>query len=117
MKTKELVIMALFAAIGAALHSIIPPFLGGMKPDMMLIMMFMGILLFPRVQNVLVIGIVTGIISALTTAFPAGQIPNIIDKPVSAFLFFSLFLLFRKSRKTGAAAVLTVIGTDRKSVV
>lgn len=46
MKTKELVIMALFAAIGAALHSIIPPFLGGMKPDMMLIMMFMGILLF-----------------------------------------------------------------------
>ena len=35
MKTKELVIMALFAAIGAALHSIIPPFLGGMKPDMM----------------------------------------------------------------------------------
>lgn len=26
MKTKELVIMALFAAIGAALHSIIPPF-------------------------------------------------------------------------------------------
>ncbi len=51
MKTKELVIMALFAAIGAALHSIIPPFLGGMKPDMMLIMMFMGILLFPRVQK------------------------------------------------------------------
>lgn len=42
MKTKELVIMALFAAIGAALHSIIPPFLGGMKPDMMLIMMFMA---------------------------------------------------------------------------
>ncbi|MBV5121123.1 tryptophan transporter [Bacillus halotolerans] len=111
MKTKELVIMALFAAIGAALHSIIPPFLGGMKPDMMLIMMFMGILLFPRVQNVLVIGIVTGIISALSTAFPAGQIPNIIDKPVSAFLFFFLFLLVRKSQKTASAAVLTVIGT------
>lgn len=91
--------------------------LGGMKPDMMLIMMFMGILLFPRVQNVLVIGIVTGIISALTTAFPAGQIPNIIDKPVSAFLFFSLFLLFRKSRKTGAAAVLTVIGTILSGIV
>ena len=57
MKTKELVIMALFAAIGAVLHSIMPPVLFGMKPDMMLVMMFMGILLFPRVQNVLMIGI------------------------------------------------------------
>ncbi|XYY60229.1 tryptophan transporter [Bacillus velezensis] len=47
MKTKELVIMALFAAIGAVLHSIMPPVLFGMKPDMMLVMMFMGILLFP----------------------------------------------------------------------
>lgn len=71
----------------------------------------------PRVQNVLVIGIVTGIISALTTAFPAGQIPNIIDKPVSAFLFFILFLLFRKSQKTGAAAVLTAIGTILSGIV
>ncbi|MCY8486656.1 tryptophan transporter [Bacillus atrophaeus] len=111
MKTKELVIMALFAAIGAALHSIIPPFLGGMKPDMMLIMMFMAILLFPRVQNVLLIGIVTGLISALTTAFPGGQLPNIIDKPVSAFLFFTLFLVFRKSQKTSSCAILTAIGT------
>ena len=52
MKTKELVAMALFVAIGAALHAVIPPFFYGMKPDMMLIMMFMGILLFPRLQNV-----------------------------------------------------------------
>ncbi|MCI3987955.1 tryptophan transporter, partial [Bacillus vallismortis] len=79
---------------------------GGMKRDLMLVMMFLGVLLFPRVQNVLTIGIVTGIISALTTAFTAGQIPNIIDKPVSAFLFFTLFLMCRKSKKTGAAAVL-----------
>ena len=47
-----------------------------MKPDMMLIMMFMGILLFPRLQNVLVIGAVTGVISALTTAFPGDSCPT-----------------------------------------
>ncbi|WP_339072888.1 tryptophan transporter [Bacillus velezensis] len=109
MKTKELVIMALFAAIGAVLHSIMPPVLFGMKPDMMLVMMFMGILLFPRVQNVLMIGIVTGIISALTTSFPGGQLPNIIEKPVTAFLFLALALLVKKSVK--AAAVITIAGT------
>nr|WGE01018.1 tryptophan transporter [Bacillus velezensis] len=111
MKTKELVIMALFAAIGAVLHSIMPPVLFGMKPDMMLVMMFMGILLFPRVQNVLMIGIVTGIISALTTSFPGGQLPNIIEKPVTAFLFLALALLVKKSVKTAAAAVITIAGT------
>ncbi|KXZ20819.1 tryptophan transporter [Bacillus nakamurai] len=111
MKTKELVIMALFAAIGAVLHSVMPPVLFGMKPDMMLVMMFMGILLFPRVQNVLMIGIVTGIISALTTSFPGGQLPNIIEKSVTAFLFLALVLLMKKSAKTVPAVIITVIGT------
>ncbi|MFN2746924.1 MULTISPECIES: tryptophan transporter [Bacillus] len=112
MKTKELVAMALFAAIGAALHAVIPPFFYGMKPDMMLIMMFMGILLFPKVQNVLVIGIVTGIISALTTAFPGGQLPNIIDKPITALIFFAVFLAVKKLKnRTVTASVLTAAGT------
>ncbi|MEC1261692.1 tryptophan transporter [Bacillus swezeyi] len=112
MKTKELVAMALFVAIGAALHAVIPPFFYGMKPDMMLIMMFMGIILFPRVQNVLVIGIVTGIISALTTAFPGGQLPNIIDKPITALMFFAAFLAVKKlGSKTFAASGLTAAGT------
>ncbi|KKB73730.1 MULTISPECIES: tryptophan transporter [Bacillus] len=112
MKTKELVALALFVAIGAALHAVIPPFFYGMKPDMMLIMMFMGILLFPKLQNVLVIGIVTGIISALTTAFPGGQLPNIIDKPITSLIFFGAFLAVRKlGSRTLTAAGLTAVGT------
>lgn len=83
-----------------------------MKPDMMLIMMFMGILLFPKLQNVLVIGIVTGIISALTTAFPGGQLPNIIDKPITSLIFFGAFLAVRKlGSRTLTAAGLTAVGT------
>ncbi len=54
------------------------------------------------------IGIVTGIISALTTSFPGGQLPNIIEKPVTAFLFLALVLLVKKSVKTAAAAVITI---------
>ncbi len=57
------------------------------------------------------IGIVTGIISALTTSFPGGQLPNIIEKPVTAFLFLALALLVKKSVKTAAAAVITIAGT------
>lgn len=112
MKTKVLVTLSLFAAIGAVLHMIMPPVFQGMKPDMMLVMMFIGIILFPSLKNAALLGIVTGILSALTTTFPGGQIPNIIDKIISSFVFYGLFLVVRKiAEKVAVATILTVIGT------
>nr|MDF9459478.1 tryptophan transporter [Bacillus pumilus] len=118
MKTKELVIMSLLAAMGAVLHTIFPPIFFGMKPDMMLVMMFLSIILFPKVQHVVVIALVTGVISALTTGFPGGQIPNMIDKPVTAFIFLALFLSCLKIKnKVVLTAVLTAIGTIVSGVI
>lgn len=112
MNTRVLVILSLFAAIGAVLSMIMPPFFGGMKPDMMLTMMFIGIIMFPAIQNVTLLGIVTGFLSALTSAFPGGFVPNIIDKVVTAFLFYGLVLAVKKiAQKIATATVLTVIGT------
>ncbi|MGN7939332.1 tryptophan transporter [Metabacillus sp. 22489] len=112
MKTRVLVTLSLFAAIGAVLHMVMPPFYNGMKPDMMLIMMFIGIMLFPSLKNVTLLSIVTGILSALTTNFPGGQIPNIIDKLITAFIFYGLFLLVKKhAQNIVVATVLVVIGT------
>lgn len=112
MNTKVLVSLSLFAAIGAVLHMVMPPFYLGMKPDMMLVMMFIGIILFPSLKNVTLLSIVTGILSALTTSFPGGQIPNIIDKLITAFVFYGLFLLVRKiAQNVVIATILTVIGT------
>ncbi|MCG1022446.1 tryptophan transporter [Sutcliffiella horikoshii] len=112
MKTKTLVSLALLVGIGAVLHTVVPGFILGMKPDLALTMMFLGIMLFPEKKNVLLIGMVTGMISALTTTFPGGQIPNIIDKPITAFLFFFLLLAVKKVNKPLVkAGLLTAIGT------
>nr|WP_295971174.1 tryptophan transporter [uncultured Bacillus sp.] len=112
MKTKKLVVLALLVGIGAVLHTVIPGLFLGMKPDMMLTMMFLGIILFPDKKSVLLLGLATGIISALTTTFPAGQLPNIIDKLVTSFLFFALLLVLKKyNHSIISIAVLTVIGT------
>ncbi|MED3563495.1 tryptophan transporter, partial [Bacillus xiapuensis] len=112
MNTKNLVALALLVGIGAVLHAVIPPIFLGMKPDMMLLMMFLGIILFPEFKNVLLLALVTGIISALTTGFPGGQIPNIIDKLVTAFVFFGLFAALKHFRNSIiSAAVLTALGT------
>lgn len=112
MNTKTLVSLALLVGIGAVLHTVVPGVILGMKPDLALTMMFLGIMLFPEKKNVLLLGVVTGLISAMTTTFPAGQIPNIIDKPITAFLFFFLLLALKKLDKPLVkAGILTVLGT------
>ncbi|MCR8849612.1 tryptophan transporter [Rossellomorea sp. SC111] len=112
MNTKTLVSLSLLVGIGAVLHTVIPGIFLGMKPDMMLTMMFLGIILFPAKKNVLLLGLLTGVISGLTTQFPAGFLPNLIDKPVTAFVFYGLFLATKKiTRSLLGASVLTAIGT------
>ncbi|MDY0406237.1 tryptophan transporter [Virgibacillus sp. 179-BFC.A HS] len=112
MKTRVLVILSLLVAIGAVLHAVMPPLLFGMKPDMLLAMMFLGILLFPKPKYVILLALATGIVSALTTDAPGGQIANMIDKPITAFAFLGLFVLVRKAVNVNITApVLTAIGT------
>ncbi|WP_163101694.1 tryptophan transporter [Peribacillus alkalitolerans] len=118
MNTKTLVSLSLLVGIGAALHTIVPGFFLGMKPDMMLTMMFLGIILFPEKKNVLLLGIVTGLISAITTTFPGGFLPNIIDKFLTAFLFLGLLLVINKLQKSiFTVGLLTAIGTIISGVI
>lgn len=112
MNTRILVILSLLVGIGTVLHAFVPPMLFGVKPDMLLSMMFLGILLFPKVKYVLILSIASGIISALTTSAPGGQIANIIDKPITAILFFAMFLLLKNRININISApVLTAFGT------
>lgn len=118
MNTKNLVLMSLLVGVGAVLYIVIPGFNGGMKPDFMLTMMFISILLFPEIKSVFLLGITTGIISGLFSTFPGGFIPNVIDKSVTAFVFFGLVLLINKyAKKLPVAIVLTCIGTLISGVV
>lgn len=118
MNTKNLVALALLVGMGAVLHAVVPGIVFGMKPDMMLTMMFLGIILFPDRKSVLLLALVTGIISGLTTTFPGGLFPNIIDKAVTAFVFFGLYLALNKFRSNiVSVGVLTAVGTLISGVV
>lgn len=118
MNTKNLVALSLLIGMGAVLHAVVPGFFLGMKPDMMLTMMFLGIILFPDRKNVLLLGAVTGLISGLTTTFPGGLLPNVIDKPVTAFIFFGLYLVVKKfHHSVVSVAVLTAVGTIVSGIV
>lgn len=112
MKTKNLVLMALLVAVGAALYIVIPGFNGGMKPDFMLTMMFIGILLFPNSRDVFLLAVTTGILSGLFSTFPGGFIPNVIDKFITAFVVLLIIKLLKShATKIVPAAILMGVST------
>lgn len=94
--TKKMVLNSILLAIGLILHQITPALALPMQPDFALITMFIVILLNKDdYKNCLLAGIVTGVFTALTTKFPGGQIPNIIDKIFSAnFGFLFVYLMY-----------------------
>lgn len=111
MKVKDLVVMALFVGIGAVLHLIIPSLAFGMKPDFSLLMLFMGIIFFPHKKHILLLGLATGVISGLTTTFPMGFFPNVIDKLLTAFAFYGLLLLVKQKSSALIYSLFAGVGT------
>ncbi|MDW0118392.1 tryptophan transporter [Sporosarcina thermotolerans] len=112
MNTKQLTLMALLVAVGAALYLVIPGYGEGMKPDFMLTMMIIGILLFPDVRSVFLLGATTGVLSGIFTSFPGGFIPNIIDKPITAFVVYAVILLLKKTvNHLAVSTAITCAGT------
>lgn len=112
MNTRNLVLMAMLVAVGAALYLAIPGFNGGMKPDFMLTMMFVGIFLFPDRRSVFILAITTGVLSGLFSTFPLGFFPNIVDKLITAFVIYAVVVsLKRISNHLIGATVIAGVGT------
>jgi hypothetical protein len=92
MNLRKMILTSLFLALGLVLHQAMPPILFGMKPDIMICMMFIAILLNKDdYKMTLMIGIIGGLFSAMTSTFPGGQLPNMIDKMVTANCIFFLY--------------------------
>ncbi|MFC7391682.1 tryptophan transporter [Scopulibacillus cellulosilyticus] len=112
MKLQKLLLIAIFLGIGTIFHALIPGIFFGMKPDMLLTMMFISIFLFAERGNIVIVGLVAGILSGFTTTIPGGFIPNIIDKLVTALVIFALYCLLRRvMNHMVTAPILTAVGT------
>ena len=120
MKTKQLVTNALLLAVGFLLHYVTPAIGLPMQIDFSLITMILVINLNKNnLGSCIASGVVTGIFSGLTTKFPLGLIPNIIDKIVTTLVVYLLLKLLDKttlSSKIKAIAV-NAIGTLVSGVV
>ena len=67
-----------------------------MKPDFMLTMMFIGILLFPESAKCIFTCCDNGCYIRAFFKFPGGLIPNVIDKFITAFVIYAIIIAFKK---------------------
>ena len=107
MKIQNMITTSLLLAMGFVLHSIVPAIFG-MKFDLMLTFMFIAIILQPTFKNTLLTGLLTGILTAMTTTFPGGQLPNLIEKIITALIVYGLIIMMQKIKSNNLKA--TVIG-------
>ena len=112
MDLRKSILTALLLAIGFILHHIIPGTLGGMKFDLFLAFIFISILLNSDFKNVLLTALLGGILTAMTTSFPGGQIPNIIDKLVTCMSVYLMIKIMGKFKNNQIfIGILAFIGT------
>ena len=118
--TKQLVTNALLLAVGFLLHYVTPAIGLPMQIDFSLITLILVINLSKNHSSTCIAsGIVTGIFAGLTTKFPFGLVPNILDKIVTTVVVYSLIKLLDKtalSSKIKAIAV-NAVGTLVSGVV
>ncbi len=88
--TRDLTLAGLMVAVGFVLHGFFPAIVAGMKPDFSLIMLILFALLRRDRKITIAAGVATAIITALTTTFPGGQLPNIIDKLLTTAVVLGL---------------------------
>ncbi len=95
--SKKLVLNSLLLAIGLLLHQITPVIGLPIQPDVTLIMLF-AIMIINKgdYKTSLTCGIVTGIFTALTTKFPGGQLPNVIDKVITTnIIYLTMYIMYK----------------------
>lgn len=112
MDIKKLTMNAILIAIGAILHQITPAIGLPMQPDLALAMLFIIIIINKDYKTTLISGLIMGIFTALTTKFPGGQLPNIIDKVVTAhIIYFAVLPLKNRMKDITKMLICLPIGT------
>lgn len=117
MNLKKNVLVSLLLALGLIFSQITPPFLGGMRFDFLLSFMFISIILTKDFKTTFLIGVVSGILSAFTTSFPGGELPNILEKIIVSYYVFFLVKSFGHNIGKIKLLILSLTGTFLSGVL
>ncbi|MCR1898626.1 tryptophan transporter [Irregularibacter muris] len=108
---KKLTFSGILLAVGFILHQIAPAGVGGVTFDFMLAMVFIIMMINKDFKTAMIAGIAAGVLTALTTKFPGGQIPNMIDKPVTVLVVYGFLKCGRNIPQILRIGLIGFIGT------
>lgn len=111
MNIKKNILISLLLAIGLVFSQITPPFLGGMRFDFLLSFMFISLILTKDFKSTILIGILSGLLSAFASSFPGGELPNILEKIVVSIYIHGLIILFNEEISKGKLVFISLTGT------
>ena len=112
MNLRKNITIALLLAIGYIMHQIVPGTIGNMKFDLMLSFIFVALFISRDFKSAILTALLGGFITALTTTFPGGQIPNIIDKLVTCISVYVMMRLTENLKfKQAATGIIAFAGT------
>ncbi|WP_053955672.1 tryptophan transporter [Inediibacterium massiliense] len=112
MGLRKNMITALLIALGFILRQVVPGSIGGMSFDIVLSMMFICLIIDESFKGALLTAFLGGVITAMTTTFPGGQIPNLIDKIVTCIvLFLVIKIMGHLKNNIIGVGILAFIGT------
>lgn len=114
MNLRKNIFTALLLAMGYIMHQVVPGTIGNMKFDFMLSFLFAALLINRGLKDAALAGMLAGGITALTTTFPGGQIPNIIDKLTTALF---VYLLLKALELFGHKQITTSIAAFAGTIV
>lgn len=106
---KKMILNSILIAIGALLHQITPVLGLPMQPDFAIAILFIIIISNKDYKTTLISSIIIGIFTALTTKFPGGQLPNIIDKVLTANIIYFILLPLRNRVSDNVKMILSLI--------
>ncbi|HWR61883.1 MAG TPA: tryptophan transporter [Clostridia bacterium] len=112
MNLRKNILIALLLSIGYILHQVVPGTIGSMKFDLMLSFIFVALFINRDFKSTMLTALLGGFITALTTTFPGGQIPNIIDKIVTCISVYVMLKLFENMKfKQVSTGIIAFAGT------
>lgn len=118
MDLRKNILTTLLLAIGFILHQIMPGAIGSMKFDLMLSFMFIALFINRDFKNAILTALLGGLITAITTTFPGGQIANLVDKIVTCLVVYLLIILAEKIKFNQISiGIIAFIGTLVSGIV
>lgn len=109
---RDFVLAGLLLAVGLVLHAIVPPTGTPVKPDFLLAMLFVCLLMFDDIALGFVIGIAAGILAGMTTGLPGGFFPNVVDKVTTTAVFIFLIRIAKSRINLYVISIATpILGT------